>query len=86
MTKPQHWSVRVEADGELLLNIESNCLCGKADLTDEDEAVIRNAAAHLTSFVGPEPRAKGKSYIAEDGAHIVETPSGHTFINPEDWY
>lgn len=48
----QHWTVTVEKDGEKILTIESNCLSGKADLTSEDEQVIRNAAEHLLSFVG----------------------------------
>lgn len=55
MSKPEHWAVTVEADGEKLLTIESACLSGKAELSDADEAVIRMAANHLLSFLG-DPR------------------------------
>jgi len=63
----QHWSVTVEKDGETILTIESNCLSGKSDLTGDDEAVIRNAAEHLLSFVGQFPRdASGRDIIPDE--------------------
>ncbi len=50
----QHWSVTVSRNGENILTTESNCLSGR-NLSDEDEACIRNCVQHLLSFVG-EPR------------------------------
>ena len=52
-----HWSVTVTRNGEDLITIESNSLCGKAELTPEDEEVIRAAGMHLLAFVG-EPRSE----------------------------
>ena len=52
-----HWSVTVTRNGEDLITIESNSLCGKAELTEEDEDTILNAAQHLLAFVG-EPRSE----------------------------
>lgn len=46
-----HWSVTVEHDGENIVTIESNCLCGR-DLSAEDEETICTAAVHLLSFIG----------------------------------
>ena len=53
MAERDHWSVTVSRNGEELVTIESNCLSGKSDLTDEDGDVIRAAAEHLHSFIGP---------------------------------
>lgn len=50
--KTEHWAVTVSRNGQEILTIESNCVSG-LDLTYEDEGVIRNAAEHLLSFVGP---------------------------------
>jgi hypothetical protein len=52
MTMPKHLSVTVAIDGEPILTIETNCVAGKSNLTNEDEDAIRLAAAHLLSFVG----------------------------------
>jgi hypothetical protein len=51
MAKLEHWAVTVQADGETVIAIESNCLSGR-ELSDADEAIIRNAAEHLLSFLG----------------------------------
>mgnify|MGYP007007280125 CR=1 FL=1 len=48
----QHWSVTVTKDAEQIVCIESNCLSGKGELSDDDEALIRRAAEHLLSFIG----------------------------------
>jgi hypothetical protein len=50
------WAVTVERDGELVVTIASNSLCGR-DLSDADADVIRLVAAHLLAFIGP-PRAE----------------------------
>lgn len=62
----QHWSVTVEKDGETILTIESNCLSGKADLTGDDESVIRNAAEHLLSFVGACPATRERMSLPDE--------------------
>jgi hypothetical protein len=55
----QSWAVSVERDGENIVTISSNCLGGR-DLSAEDERVIRMAAEHLNSFVGPGPTPEGR--------------------------
>lgn len=61
----EHWSVQVCIGGESILTIESNCLCGKADLTDEEQERIRLCAEHLLAFVGPR---KAEVLIADEDA------------------
>ncbi len=62
----RHWSVNVSLNGESLVTIESNCLSGKPEFTEEEATVIRTAAIHLTSFIGkPEPKAH--AFIASYG-------------------
>jgi hypothetical protein len=46
------FSVTVERNGEKVVTIETGCLSGR-DLLPGDDAVIREAAQHLLSFVGP---------------------------------
>lgn len=53
-TMELHWSVKVERDGEHIVTIESNCLCGR-EISFEDEVTIRTAAHHLLSFIGDPP-------------------------------
>lgn len=50
-------SVTVARNGETIVTIETNCLCGR-DLTPEDEQSIRDAAWQLLAFIGdPHPEA-----------------------------
>ena len=51
MTKPQHWAVTVAVDGENVLTIDRNCLCGVEDIDDHAET-IETAARHLLAFIG----------------------------------
>ena len=46
------WYVTVGRWGESLVTIEQRCLSGKADLTDDDAALIRGATKHLQAFIG----------------------------------
>lgn len=60
MSKPAqppkpHWSISVSRDGENLVTIESNCLCGKPEFTDEEAQQIRDCADHLRAFIGEPP-------------------------------
>lgn len=50
----QHWAVTVLRNHKDLVTIESNCLSGKPEFSDEDARVIRMAADHLNAFIGPE--------------------------------
>lgn len=47
----QHWGVCCYINGEHVLTIESNSVCGRT-LSDQDEEAIRNMAEHLLAFVG----------------------------------
>ena len=51
MSNP-HWSVTVCMNGENLVTIETTCLSGKPEFTDEEAQIIRDAAAHLEAFIG----------------------------------
>lgn len=46
-----HWSVTVERNGEPILTIGHNSVGGRS-LSESDQEVVRNAAAHLKAFVG----------------------------------
>jgi hypothetical protein len=48
-----HWSVEVCVNHDRILTIESECLCGKSDLSDVELEAIRFAAEHLLAFAGP---------------------------------
>lgn len=48
------YSVTVSKWGEPILTIEREMLSGKAELSAEDEAAIRDAGEHLLSFIGSE--------------------------------
>jgi hypothetical protein len=50
--KLQHWGVDVRVNGKEILTIESNCLCGKSDLSDMEIDAIETAAKHLLAFIG----------------------------------
>lgn len=50
--QPEHWSVTVTRNGEPLVTIETDCLSGKPEFSEEDEETIRDAARHLLSFIG----------------------------------
>lgn len=58
-----HWAVTVYRNGEALVVIESNCLSGKAEFSDEDARVIRMAAEHLKSFIGKPSYEQWKSEL-----------------------
>lgn len=49
----QHWGVDVRRNGENLVTIESNCLCGKPEFSEVEAEVIRQCADHLQAFIGP---------------------------------
>jgi hypothetical protein len=51
-----HWSVSVQSNGEDVLTIEHNHLCGVADI-DKHGETIREAARHLLAFIGESPNA-----------------------------
>lgn len=61
------WAVEVSRDGERILTIGSNILAG-ADMTPENETVVRDAAHHLLSFLGD-----GFAASPETTAEEVET-------------
>lgn len=55
---PQTWYVSVVADGDTIINIGHDWMCGSRALEKQDEQTIIGAAQHLLSFVGyglPEP-------------------------------
>jgi hypothetical protein len=47
-----HWSVEVCINGESILTIESNSLCGKPEFSDVEAEAIRIAARNLLAFIG----------------------------------
>lgn len=71
------WAVEVSRDGERILTIGSNILAG-ADMTPENETVVRDAAHHLLSFLGdgfaasPEPPAESAWRTIESAPAGVE--------------
>jgi hypothetical protein len=52
------YSVEVEYKGKSLIRIENTCYGGKAQLTKEEEQIIRKAAYELLSFVGREDESE----------------------------
>lgn len=48
------YAVVIEHLGEEILRIDQSMLAGKAELTDNDIAAIRDAGEHLVNFAGPE--------------------------------
>lgn len=50
------YAVVIEHMGEEIVRIDRSMLAGKAELTDEDVAAIRDAGEHLIGFAGPERR------------------------------
>lgn len=51
MTKHPHWAVTVEASGEKIVRLETECYGGR-EISDADEVAIRTAAYHLLAFIG----------------------------------
>ncbi len=51
MTKHPHWAVAVEAGGEEIVRLETECYGGR-ELSAADEGVVRTAALHLLAFIG----------------------------------
>jgi hypothetical protein len=47
-----HWRVVVWRNGEELIDIESACYGGKADLSEADLQAIRQAGENLLAFAG----------------------------------
>jgi hypothetical protein len=48
--KDKYWRVTVVLEGNELVNIESQMLSGKADLSVEELDIIRNCGEHLIAF------------------------------------
>lgn len=46
-----HWRVTVETGTDQIVCIETECLSGR-EISDADEATIREAAHHLLAFIG----------------------------------
>jgi hypothetical protein len=59
-----HWAVTVERNGEQIVTISADHLCGR-DLSAEDEETIRIAARHLLAFLG-DPALDGPAGGAPD--------------------
>jgi hypothetical protein len=55
-----HWGVDVRFNHETILTIESNCLSGKSELSDEEKEAIREAARHLLAFIGDDETTNPK--------------------------
>lgn len=51
MTKHSHWAVTVEASGEEIVRLETECYGGR-ELSAADEDAVRTAAQHLLAFIG----------------------------------
>jgi hypothetical protein len=66
----QHWAVTVRRNHEDLVTIESNCLSGKSEFSDEDARVIRMAADHLSAFIGPERTPEDEPFIPCDHDYV----------------
>ena len=47
----KHWRVTVETGLEQIVCIETECLSGR-EISDADEATIRECAYHLLAFIG----------------------------------
>lgn len=50
MSKEKHWGVDVRVNHEHILTIESNCLSGKSELSDEENDAIYRCGEHLIGF------------------------------------
>ena len=62
----QHrWGVSVSVNGEDVLTIESNSLCGKSDLSPMELDAIRTAANHLLAFAGQPTRHRMNQLLSE---------------------
>lgn len=61
MSEEKHWRVDVFHDYKHLLTIEKDSLCGKSEISDEENDAIYKCGEHLISFARkpkdmPEPR------------------------------
>lgn len=52
-----HWRVSVETSGNLIVSIETECYGGR-EISDADEATIREAAYNLLAFIGDTSQTK----------------------------
>ena len=48
------WAVSVYVEGERILTIADDAICGKAEFTEKEEEIIREAANNLLGFIGEE--------------------------------
>ncbi|MFE3837316.1 hypothetical protein [Pseudogemmobacter sonorensis] len=83
-----HWSVRVETSGEMIVQIETECLAGREPSAADEEA-IRTAAHHLLAFIGdPHPvRADACLHgeaLEEVRAALVDLARAYAACNGED--
>ena len=62
-----HFAVTVHCNFERILNIESNSLSGKANLSDAELECIRDAGKHLLAFAG-----NGKNEFLPDAESVGE--------------
>ena len=74
MGKVKHWAVRIDINGENVLNIESGCLSGIDDITEYRQTIL-NCAEHLKSFIGTE---NTPFFMEENSNSAKEQPSGET--------
>lgn len=68
------YAVTVTRYGEPILTIEETCLSGR-DLSEGDEAAVREASRHLQSFVGDgKPQACFACNQTPGGPHADDCP------------
>lgn len=65
MEEIEYCHVTVNINGEDVLTLASNYICGK-DLSEQDEEVIRSCAHRLLSFVGEKKERNGKLNCIKD--------------------
>lgn len=68
--KTDFWAVEVSRNGESLVRIETRCLSGKPEFSEEDARVIRMAAEHLHAFIGPERTPEDEPFIPCDHDYV----------------
>lgn len=51
----QHWRVEVYLDGNRILAIEPESICGLENIQEPEEDAIRKAANSLLGFIGERP-------------------------------
>ena len=67
MGKVKHWAIRIDINGENVLNIESGCLSGIDDITEYRQTIL-NCAEHLKSFIGTE----NTPFFEEENSKIAQ--------------